>query len=95
MCALQEIIMGLKNSLRNFLQKRTFKKKTEKELLLSARVSKIIGQRINNIEFYQEAFSLKLPNKTSNKNYERLEFLGDDVLGSIISCCLLYTSRCV
>jgi len=80
--------MGLKNSLRNFLQKRTFKKKTEKELLLSARVSKIIGQRINNIEFYQEAFSLKLPNKTSNKNYERLEFLGDAVLGSIISCYL-------
>lgn len=81
--------MGLKNSLKNFLQKRTFRKKTEKELLLSARVSKIIGQRINNIEFYQEAFSLKHPNKTNgNRNYERLEFLGDAVLGSIISCYL-------
>ena len=81
--------MGLKNSLQKFLLKRPFKKKTEKEKLLSARVSKIIGQNVKNLDYYQEAFSLKIPNKTTGaKNYERLEFLGDAVLGSIISCYL-------
>ena len=81
--------MGVRNSLTKFLQKKLFRKKTEKEALLSARISKIIGQRVNNIKFYQEAFSLKNPNKTTGtKNYERLEFLGDAVLGSIISCYL-------
>lgn len=81
--------MGVRNSLTKFLQKKLFRKKTEKEALLSARISKIIGQRVNNIKLYQEAFSLKNPNKTSGtKNYERLEFLGDSVLGSIISCYL-------
>lgn len=84
--------VGLKNSLKKFLLKRPFKKKTEKEKLLSARISKIIGQNVNNIEYYQEAFSLKIPNKVSGtKNYERLEFLGDAVLGSIISCHLFKT----
>ena len=81
--------MGLKNSLQKFLLKRPFKKKTEKEKLLSARVSKIIGQNVKNLDYYHEAFSLKIPNETIGaKNYERLEFLGDAVLGSIISCYL-------
>ncbi len=81
--------MGLKNSLQKFLLKKTFRKKTEKEILLSTKISKIIGRKIDNIDFYKEAFSLKTPNKVLNaKNYERLEFLGDSVLGSIISCYL-------
>ncbi len=84
--------MGLKNSLQKFLLKKTFRKKTEKELLLSTKISKIIGRKIDNIDFYKEAFSLKTPNKVINaKNYERLEFLGDSVLGSIISSYLYKT----
>lgn len=84
--------MGLKNSLQKFLLKKTFRKKTEKEILLSAKISKIIGRKIENIDYYKEAFSLKTPNKVLNaKNYERLEFLGDSVLGSIISCYLYKT----
>ncbi len=81
--------MGLRNSLKKFLKKKVFKKKTEKEALLSARISKIIGQRVNDIKLYQEAFSLKNSTKTNDSgNFERLEFLGDAVLGSIISCYL-------
>ena len=84
--------MGLKNSLQKFLLKKTFRKKTEKELLLAAKINKIIGRKIENIDYYKEAFSLKTPNKAINaKNYERLEFLGDSVLGSIISCYLYKT----
>ncbi|MFT3918671.1 ribonuclease III [Cloacibacterium sp.] len=84
--------MGLKNSLQRFLLKKTFRKKTEKEILLSSKINKIIGRRIDNIDFYKEAFSLKIPNKNiHSKNYERLEFLGDSVLGSIISCYLFKT----
>lgn len=84
--------MGLKNSLQKFLLKKTFRKKTEKELLLSTKISKIIGRKVDNIDVYKEAFSLKTPNKVLNaKNYERLEFLGDSVLGSIISCYLYKT----
>lgn len=79
----------IKISLKNILKKRTLKKKTEKELLLSERIAKIIGQKVIGIEVYKEAFSLKHPNKNNgNRNYERLEFLGDAVLGSIISCYL-------
>lgn len=66
--------MGLKNSLQRFLLKKTFRKKTEKEILLSSKINKIIGRRIDNIDFYKEAFSLKIPNKNiHSKNYERLE----------------------
>lgn len=84
--------MGLKNSLQKFLLKKTFRKKTEKEILLSSKISKIIGRKVENIDYYKEAFSLKTPNKVLNaKNYERLEFLGDSVLGSIISCYLYKT----
>ena len=84
--------MVLKNSLQKFLLKKTFRKKTEKELLLAAKINKIIGRKIENIDYYKEAFSLKTPNKAINaKNYERLEFLGDSVLGSIISCYLYKT----
>ncbi|GGP05562.1 ribonuclease 3 [Cloacibacterium rupense] len=84
--------MGLKNSLQKFLLKKTFRKKTEKELLLSTKISKIIGRKVDNIDFYKEAFSLKTPNKVLNaKNYERLEFLGDSVLGSVISSYLYKT----
>ena len=48
--------MGLKNSLQKFLLKKTFRKKTEKELLLAAKINKIIGRKIENIDYYKEAF---------------------------------------
>ncbi|MDR2207323.1 MAG: ribonuclease III [Flavobacteriaceae bacterium] len=63
-----------------FLQKR--KKLTEQESRLCSELSAIIGFNVQNIDIYKEAFSLK---KYKSKNYERLEFLGDTVLGTIIS----------
>lgn len=79
--------MKIRNSLQKFLQKKIAPKKTEKEVLLSAKIAEIIGFRVHDIQLYQEAFSLKNPDKTNGvKNFERLEFLGDAVLGSIISC---------
>lgn len=70
------------------------KKKTlsEKDYLLSTNISKITGCEVYNISLYREAFSLKSQSRGNKvKNYERLEFLGDSVLGAIISCHLFST----
>ena len=52
-------------------------------------IKNILGYRPKKIEFYKEAFthsSLKEMNKNGYAmNYERLEFLGDAVLGSVIA----------
>lgn len=79
--------MELQKYFSKFLLKRR-KYLSEKDLMLSTGISKIIGQNIQNITLYQEAFSLKVSSSKKAKNYERLEFLGDSILGSIISCYL-------
>lgn len=61
---------------------------TEKEYALSNEIYKILGQEVDNLALYEEAFSLKSSAKTATGNFERLEFLGDSILGSIISCYL-------
>lgn len=76
--------------LRNYLSKFIFREKkasllSKEDIKFSQKISKIVGYPIKNIHLYQEAFSLKFSNNTTSKNYERLEFLGDAVLGSIIS----------
>lgn len=52
-------------------------------------IKNILGYRPRKVEFYKEAFthsSLKEMNKNGYAmNYERLEFLGDAVLGSVIA----------
>lgn len=83
--------MELKKYISKFLphRKRNF---TEKEYLLSSEISKITGCEVVNINLYRDAFSLKVSGKDKKTgNYERLEFLGDSVLGTIISCHLFST----
>ncbi len=83
--------MELQKYLPNFLKKRK-KVLSEKDYYLSSEISRIIGCEIQNISLYREAFSLKGSSRNSDyKNYERLEFLGDSILGSIISCHLFNT----
>lgn len=84
--------MELKNYFFKFLPKNRTQKLSEKDLLFRKNISHIVGYNIHNLEIFKEAFSLKSSTKNTNKkNYERLEFLGDSVLGTIISCHLFQT----
>ena len=82
----------MKNYFFKFLPKNRTQKLSEKDLLFRKKISHIVGYNIHNLEIFKEAFSLKSSTKSTNKkNYERLEFLGDSVLGTIISCHLFQT----
>lgn len=82
--------MELKKYFPKFLVNRK-KHLSEKDYFLSNEITKITGCNIQNINLYREAFSLKTSSKNQVGNYERLEFLGDSVLGAIISCHLFST----
>ena len=83
--------MELKKYLSHFLVNRK-KILSEKDFILSTEISKIIGCGVQNINLYREAFSIKTSTRIKgDKNYERLEFLGDSILGTIISCHLFST----
>lgn len=77
--------MGLKNLFSKFLIVRKKSELLENDILFEKEISNIIGRKIKDIAIYREAFSLKISGSNSKKNYERLEFLGDSVLGTIIS----------
>ncbi|MFD1315392.1 ribonuclease III [Namhaeicola litoreus] len=72
----------------NFIKKITHSHSEQDEEFFLL-MKKILGYRPRNLEFYKEAFthsSLKKTNKNGHPiNYERLEFLGDAVLGSVIA----------
>lgn len=67
------------------------KKLTESDFEFHSEISSIIGYNILNPSLYQESFTLKASGKQKTSNYERLEFLGDSILGSIVSCHLFRT----
>lgn len=83
--------MELQKYFSKFLLKQRKRKLTERDFFLSTELNKILGTEVNNVDLYREAFSLKSSSKNSDRNYERLEFLGDSVLGTIISCHLFQT----
>lgn len=76
---------GIKRYISKILQGRKTRSNTDEDFQFASDISKIVGFKIRNIELYREAFSLKGSKKGGKKNYERLEFLGDAVLGSVIS----------
>ncbi|ANF51169.1 RNAse III [Chryseobacterium glaciei] len=77
--------MELKKYISKFLLKKR-KKLSERDSFLSTHLNKVLGAEVKNVALYREAFSLKSSSKNQDSNYERLEFLGDSVLGTIISC---------
>ena len=56
-------------------------------LLIRSEIENIVGTKINDISFYQRAFTHKsaLKKFTLNESFETLEFMGDSVLGFIIT----------
>lgn len=62
---------------------------SEKDEEFVLAIKQIIGYRPKKIHFYKEAFTHSSLKKTNEKgfplNYERLEFLGDAILGAVIA----------
>ena len=83
--------MRFQKYLPKFLLRKKSSALTNDEIKFIGKVNNIVGFNIQNPDLYREAFSLKNPSEKGRKNYERLEFLGDAVLGSIISCYLYIT----
>jgi ribonuclease-3 len=84
--------MELKKYFSKFLKKRK-KILSEKDKIFSKDIQKILGTEIEDIALYKEAFYLKSHSKNTDKfpnSCERLEFLGDSVLGTIISCFIFH-----
>lgn len=77
----------------NWLQK-ILNKKSPKNTsgIFYSTISQIIGYKPNNIDLFTTSFTHRSLNKTNENgeaiNYERLEFLGDAILGSVIAAYL-------
>jgi len=72
----------------NFIRKITNSHSNQDEEFILA-IKDIIGYKPKKLEFYKEAFTHRSLKKVNQKgepmNYERLEFLGDAVLGAVIA----------
>jgi ribonuclease-3 len=72
--------------------RKIIKSQSKKDEVFYAELKELMGFRPKNIDIYKKAFihrSIKILDKEGNPiNYERLEFLGDAMLGSIIAAFL-------
>jgi len=77
----------------NFSRNRT-KKLSKEEQKFESSINKLVGYRVKNLDLFKEAFTLRSSTSSGNSNYERLEYLGDSVLGALVSCFLfrIYTN---
>lgn len=75
--------------MRCFFKKISKNSRTPDDGIFFEKISKILGFKPNNLHFYKKAFTHRSTNKVDEKgnpfNYERLEFLGDAMLGSVIA----------
>ncbi len=77
--------MGVKKLLLQLFTKKNLKNYPKKHQQFIQEITRLVGYSINDESIFIEAFSLKDNNSKKLSNYERLEFLGDSVLGTIIS----------
>lgn len=67
----------------SYLFRQDSEKKEEKNF--KKKIERLIGYRPSNIGIFYECFTHSSVNTNDNKNFERLEFLGDSILSSIVS----------
>ena len=69
--------------------KNIFIPRTEEDGAFFYSIKKIISYRPKNIQLFEEAFTHRSKNEINTdgnqKNYERMEFLGDAIIGSVIA----------
>ena len=79
----------------NFIKKIVSKSRSQEDGIFFEKISKILGFKPVELKYYKKAFTHRSANKQDEKgipfNYERLEFLGDAILGSVVSA-FLYKS---
>ncbi|MEZ4853057.1 ribonuclease III [Flavobacterium sp.] len=75
--------------MRRFFSKIAKNSRSEEDGIFFEKLTKILGFKPSNLEHYKRAFTHRSANKTDEEgnpfNYERMEFLGDAMLGSVIS----------
>ena len=76
----------------NFIKKIVSKSRSQEDGIFFEKISKILGFKPTNLKYYKKAFTHRSANISDDKgnpfNYERLEFLGDAILGSVVSAYL-------
>lgn len=81
----------IKKYLHRFLARTSKKQLSLEDISFRKDLNRIIGYQVKNLDLYYEAFALKniaTRDQAKDKNYERLEFLGDAILGAVISASL-------